>query len=45
MTGFSPRSLRYMRACATVYPHPDLWQHAAANVPWGHVMRLLGQPP
>ncbi len=41
MRGFSPRNLRYMRAFATAYPEPDFWQQAAANLPWGHVMRLL----
>ncbi len=45
MKGFSPRNLRYMRAFATAYPEPDFWQQAAANLPWGHVMRLLDAVP
>jgi len=45
MKGFSPRNLRYMRAFAAAYPEPDFWQQAAANLPWGHVMRLLDTVP
>jgi len=45
MRGFSPRNLRYMRTFAAAYPEPDFWQQAAANLPWGHVMRLLDTVP
>ncbi len=45
MRGFSPRNLRYMRAFAAAYPESDFWQQAAANLPWGHVMRLLDTIP
>ncbi len=41
MKGFSPRNLRYMRAFAASYPDPDFLQQVAANLPWGHTMRLL----
>ena len=45
MKGFSPRNLRYMRAFAAAYPTPDFLQQAAANLPWGHIMRLLDTTP
>jgi len=45
MRGFSPRNLRYMRTFAAAYPEPHFWQQAAANLPWGHVMRLLDTVP
>ncbi len=45
MRGFSPRNLRYMRTFAAAYPEPDFWQQAAANLPWGHIMRLLDTVP
>jgi len=41
MKGFSPRNLRYMRAFAAAYPDPDFVQQLAAQLPWGHTMRLL----
>lgn len=40
--GFSARNLRYMRALAAAWPEEDaIVQHAAAQLPWGHVMVLL----
>jgi predicted nuclease of restriction endonuclease-like (RecB) superfamily len=40
MRGPSRRNLQYMRAMAEVWPEPIV-QHAAAQLPWGHVMVLL----
>jgi len=41
MKGFSTRNLRYMRAFAALYPDDDVMRQVAADVPWGHTMRLL----
>jgi len=41
MKGFSTRNLRYMRAFAALYPDGDIVRQVAADVPWGHTMRLL----
>jgi predicted nuclease of restriction endonuclease-like (RecB) superfamily len=41
MTGFSERSLLYMRTFAETWPRSTLAQQAAAQMPWGHVMVLL----
>ena len=40
-TGFSPRSLKYMRAFAEAWPDVEFVQQVAARVPWGHNMVLL----
>jgi predicted nuclease of restriction endonuclease-like (RecB) superfamily len=39
--GFSPRSLRYMRALAEAWPDEPILQQVAAKLPWGHHMVLL----
>lgn len=41
MTGLSARNLRYMRAFAEAYPDGEIVQQVAAQLPWGHQMRLL----
>lgn len=41
MTGFSPRNLKYMRAFAEAYPQLEFVQQAAAQLPWGHHIKLL----
>lgn len=39
--GFSARSLRYMRDFARAWPDLEIWQQAAAKLPWGHNMVLV----
>ena len=39
--GFSPRSLKYMRALAEAWPEEAIVQQLAAQLPWGHHMVLL----
>jgi hypothetical protein len=34
--GFSPRSLKYMRAFAAAWPDQAIVQQVAAQLPWGH---------
>lgn len=41
MTGFSPRNLKYMRAFAEAYPDLAFVQQAAAQLPWGHHIKIL----
>ncbi|MBL8425211.1 MAG: DUF1016 family protein [Candidatus Accumulibacter phosphatis] len=41
MQGFSPRSLKYMRAFATAWPDRELVQAALAQVTWYHNITLL----
>ena len=41
MTGFSPRNLKYMRSFADAYPDLPFVQQAAAQLPWGHHLKLL----
>lgn len=42
LSGFSKRSLEYMRLLATLYPHLDEFtQQAAAQLPWSHTQLLL----
>lgn len=41
MKGFSPRSLKYMRAFADAWPDEEFVQQVAAQIPWGHNMVLL----
>ena len=43
MKGFSPRNLKYMRAFAKAWPDSEFVQQAAAQIPWGHNVRLLDQ--
>ena len=39
--GFSPRSLKYMRAFAEAWSDETIVQQVAAQLPWGHHMVLL----
>lgn len=41
--GFSPRSLKYMRAFAEAYPDPAIVQQLLHNCPWGHHVVLLNR--
>ena len=41
MRGFSPRSLKYMRALAQAFPQPEFVQQPVAQLPWSHVVTLL----
>lgn len=41
MTGFSPRSLKYMRAFAAAWPDEAFVQEALAQMPWYHHITLL----
>jgi predicted nuclease of restriction endonuclease-like (RecB) superfamily len=39
--GFSPRSLKYMRALAEAWPEEPIVQQLIAQLPWGHNVRVL----
>src|SRR5215218_6951797 len=41
MTGLSPRNLKYMRAFADAFPDLEIVQQVAAQLPWGHIMKLI----
>ncbi len=41
MTGFSPRNLKYMRAFAEAWPNEAIVQQLVAQIPWGHIVRIL----
>jgi predicted nuclease of restriction endonuclease-like (RecB) superfamily len=41
MTGFSPRNLKYMRAFAEAWPDEAIVQQLVAQIPWGHIVRIL----
>ena len=41
VTGFSPRNLKYMRALAESWPDEPIVQQLAAQIPWGHNVRIL----
>lgn len=41
LRGFSPRSLKYMRALAEAWPDGEFVQQAVAQLPWSHVVTLL----
>jgi predicted nuclease of restriction endonuclease-like (RecB) superfamily len=41
MRGFSPRSLKYMRAFAAAWPDREIVQQLAAQIPWFHNCILL----
>lgn len=43
MKGFSPRNLKYMRAFAAAWPDGTIVQQLVAQLPWGHIVRLLDQ--
>jgi len=45
MRGFSPRNLQYMRTFIGAYPDALIAQQVAAQLPWGHIMRLLDTVP
>jgi hypothetical protein len=41
MTGLSHRNLKYTRAFAEAWPDEAIVQQVAAQIPWGHSVRLL----
>jgi len=41
MKGFSPRNLKYMRAFAEAWPDAEFVQQAVAQIPSGHIVRIL----
>ena len=41
MKGFSVRNLKYMRSFAEGYSETAIVQHLVAQIPWGHIVRLL----
>src|SRR5262250_3879988 len=41
MTGLSPRNLKYMRAFAEAWPDAFIVQQRVAQIPWGHIARIL----
>ena len=41
MSGFSRRSLEYMRLLATLYPDESFTQQPAAQLPWAHIQLLI----
>jgi predicted nuclease of restriction endonuclease-like (RecB) superfamily len=41
MTGLSARNLSYMRAFAEAFPEEKLVQQLVAQLPWGHVIKLI----
>ena len=40
-TGFSPRSLKYMRKFAEIWPDEQFVQQPVAQLPWGHHITLI----
>jgi hypothetical protein len=43
MKGFSPRSLKYIRAFAQSSSDTEFVQQAAAQLPWFHLCTLIGK--
>lgn len=41
LKGFSPRNLRYTRTLANDYPESLFRQSVTAQIPWGHLMKIL----
>ena len=41
MSGFSPRSLKYMRKFAETWPEQKIVQEVLAQIPWYHNLALL----
>jgi len=41
MKGFSPRNLVYMRTFANEFPNREFTQQVVAQIPWGHIVRIL----
>ena len=41
MKGLSPRNLKYMRAVAEAWPARRIVQQFVAQIPWGHIVRIL----
>ena len=41
MKGFSPRNLKYMRACVEAWPDEAFVQELLAQLPWYHQLALL----
>jgi predicted nuclease of restriction endonuclease-like (RecB) superfamily len=41
--GWSPRSLKYMRAFARAWPQPEIVQGRLAQLPWSHQIAVVGR--
>jgi predicted nuclease of restriction endonuclease-like (RecB) superfamily len=41
MKGLSARNVKYMRALAKAWPERSIVQQAVAQLPWGHIVRIL----
>ncbi len=41
LKGFSPRNLRYMKTLAFDYPEAEFRNSLIAQIPWGHLMKIL----
>lgn len=41
MTGLSSRNVKYMRAFAEAFPDQEVVQQRVAQLPWGHVIKLM----
>jgi predicted nuclease of restriction endonuclease-like (RecB) superfamily len=41
INGFSPRNLKYMRAFAEAWADEGIVQQLVAQIPWGHIVRIL----
>ncbi len=41
MRGFSPRNLKYMKSFSEAWPDPEKVQQLVAQIPWGHLVRIL----
>ena len=41
LKGFSPRNIKYMRAFAAAYGDASFVQQRVAQIPWGHIVRIL----
>ncbi|MBG0808102.1 DUF1016 family protein [Methylosinus sp. H3A] len=41
MTGLSPRNLKYMRAFAEAFVDDEIVQQVVAQLPWGHIIKLV----
>jgi predicted nuclease of restriction endonuclease-like (RecB) superfamily len=39
--GFSRRNLQYMRSLAALFPEDEFVQQPIAQIPWGHVVRII----
>ncbi len=41
LKGFSPRNIKYMRSFADAYRNASFVQQVVAQIPWGHIVRIL----